>query len=331
MLARAQSCARTFNVTLAGPMPEPRVVRIATRESRLALAQSEMVRDAIARLHPGVEVRLVGMTTRGDRILDRPLAQVGGKGLFIKELEVALEAGEADLAVHSMKDVPMELAPAFALGTFGAREVPLDAFVSNRYARLEDLPQGAVVGTSSLRRECQLRHRRPDLRMEPLRGNVNTRLGKLDAGQYDAIILAAAGLRRLGLEGRIRGTLPMETTLPAIGQGILGIEYLAARRDVAALMKPLEHAETSVAAMAERAVGLVVEGSCEVPVGAYAQVSGQRLRLEGFVGMPDGSRIVREAIEGRSAEAVDAGRALGQRLLAAGGADILRALPPRKP
>ena len=331
MLARAQSCARTFNVTLAGPMSEPRVVRIATRESRLALAQSETVRDAIARLHPGTEVRLVGMTTRGDRILDRPLAQVGGKGLFIKELEVALEAGEADLAVHSMKDVPMELAPSFALATFGARELPLDAFVSNRYARLEELPQGAVVGTSSLRRECQIRHRRPDLRLKPLRGNVNTRLAKLDAGQYDAIILAAAGLRRLGLEARIRGTLPAALSLPAIGQGILGIEYLAARRDIAAMMAPLEHADVALAAAAERAVGLVVEGSCEVPVGAHARAEAGTLRLEGFVGLPDGSRLVREAIEGPAAVAAALGRALGERLLAAGGAEILRTLAAREP
>jgi len=331
MLARAQSCAGTFNVTLAGPMTEPRVVRIATRESRLALAQSETVRDAIARLHPGVEARLVGMTTRGDRILDRPLAQVGGKGLFIKELEVALEAGEADVAVHSMKDVPMELAPAFALRTFGARELPLDAFVSNRYARLEDLPQGAIVGTSSLRRECQVRHCRPDLRLEPLRGNVNTRLAKLDAGQYDAIILAAAGLRRLGLEARIRGTLPMETSLPAIGQGILGIEYLAARTDIAELMAPLEHAEVALAAEAERAVGLVVEGSCEVPVGAFARAEAGRLAVEGFIGLPDGSRLVRESVEGPAGEALALGRALGERLLAAGGADILRTLAARAP
>ena len=307
-------------------MIERRVIRIATRESRLALAQAGTVRDAIARLHPAMDVRLVGMTTRGDRILDRPLAQVGGKGLFIKELEVALEAGEADLAVHSMKDVPMELAQAFALRTFGAREVPLDAFVSNHHAGLDELPRGAVVGTSSLRRECQIRHRRPDLRLEPLRGNVNTRLAKLDAGQYDAIILAAAGLRRLGFQDRIRGTLALEASLPAIGQGILGIEFLAKRGDVADVMAPLEHPDVALAAAAERAVGLVVEGSCEVPVGAYAAIDRGALRLQGFIGLPDGSRIVREAVEGPAAGAEALGRDLGRRLLAAGGAEILRTL-----
>jgi hydroxymethylbilane synthase len=304
-------------------MPESRVIRIATRESRLALAQAAMVRDALLQRRPDLEVRLVGMTTRGDRILDRPLAQVGGKGLFIKELEVALAAGEADLAVHSMKDVPMELAPEFALATFGPREIPLDAFVSNRFARLEELPPGAVVGTSSLRRECQLRHARPRLEMRALRGNVNTRLAKLDADQYDAIILAAAGLRRLGLEGRIRTTLPESLALPAIGQGILALEHLASRRDMAELAASLEVDEVAIAATAERALGRVVEGSCEVPVGAYARVTAGRVALQGFIGLPDGSRLVREALEGASSQAAALGTQLGERLLAAGGREIL--------
>src|SRR4051812_3539747 len=189
------------------PMPGPLKIRIATRESRLALTQTEMVRDALRAHHAGLEVEVVGMTTKGDRILDRPLSQVGGKGLFVKELEVALQEDRADIAVHSMKDVPMEIPPHFALRTFGDREVPLDAFISTRFARLEDLPPGSVVGTSSLRRECQLRNRHPRLEFRPLRGNVNTRLAKLDQGDYDAIILAAAGLRRLGLAERIRATI----------------------------------------------------------------------------------------------------------------------------
>ena len=311
-------------------MQELRVIRIATRESRLALAQAGMVREALARRHPQAEVRLVGMTTRGDRILDRPLAQVGGKGLFIKELEVALAAGEADMAVHSMKDVPMELGSEFALATFGPREVPLDAFVSNRFESLEALPPGSVVGTSSLRRECQLRHRHPRLEMRPLRGNVNTRLAKLDAGEYDAIILAAAGLRRLGLEARIRATLPETLALPAIGQGILAVEWLAARRDMAEALAALELPDVATAADAERAVGRVVEGSCEVPVGAYARVDGGKVHLQGFIGLPDGSRLVRDTASGPTGNAGHLGTQLGERLLAAGGREILDQLLRQK-
>lgn len=306
------------------------LVRIATRESRLALAQSNFVADALRQRHPGLAVELVGMTTKGDRVLDRPLAQVGGKGLFVKELEAALDEGRADVAVHSMKDVPMELARRFALATFGAREVPLDAFISNRFAALEELPPGAVVGTSSLRRECQLRHRFPRLEFRGLRGNVNTRLAKLDQGQYDAIILAAAGLRRLGLEARIRATLPGTLAIPAIAQGILGIEHLAARADMAELFAGFEQPDTRAAAVAERAVGLVVEGSCEVPVGAHARASGGRMVLEGFIGLPDGTRLVREAVEGPIDEALALGRTLGERLLAAGGREILRTLSAAK-
>jgi hydroxymethylbilane synthase len=310
-------------------MATPKILRIATRESRLALAQSEMVAAALRERHPGMAVELVGMTTKGDRVLDRPLAQVGGKGLFVKELEVALDERRADIAVHSLKDVPMQLPPQFALATFGEREDPRDAFVSLRAGSLDELGDGAVVGTSSLRRECQLRHRYPRLRMRTLRGNVNTRLAKLDAGEYDAIILAAAGLRRLGLEARIRALLPPELSMPAIGQGILGIEYARERADLAGLLGAFQHSATAYAARAERALGLVVEGSCEVPVGGIARVDGDALTLEGFIGMPDGSRIVRERAEGRAEQAEIVGRTLGERLLAGGGRQILDTLARR--
>lgn len=301
----------------------PRKVRIATRESRLAMTQTEMVRDALRARHPELEVEIVGMTTKGDRVLDRPLAQVGGKGLFVKELEVAMDEDRADVAVHSLKDVPMELPPQFSLVTFGERELPLDAFVSSRHASLEAIPSGGVVGTSSLRRECQLRRAYPALQFRALRGNVNTRLAKLDAGDYDAIILAAAGLRRLGFQDRIRATLPEGLSLPAIGQGILGIEYRRERHDLASLFSAFEHAETAFAARAERSLGRVVQGSCDVPVGAYARVKSGEIELEGFVGLPDGSRVVRERARGAASEAEAVGRALGERILAAGGREIL--------
>jgi hydroxymethylbilane synthase len=307
----------------------PRRIRIATRESALALTQTRLVAAALEARHPGMEVELVGMTTRGDRILDRPLSQVGGKGLFVKELELALDEDRADIAVHSMKDVPMELALRFALATFGERESPLDAFVSGRHPGLEALPPGAVVGTSSLRRECQLRHAFPRLAFRALRGNVNTRLAKLDAGEYDAIILAVAGLRRLGFEARIRATVPRALAVPAIAQGILAIEHLAVRTDLAAVMAGFEHRPTALAAAAERALGLVVEGSCEVPVGALATLDGDTLSMDAFVGLPDGSKVVRESARGAATHAVDLGRELGQRLLAAGGADVLRQLTGR--
>jgi hydroxymethylbilane synthase len=302
----------------------PARLRIATRESRLALRQTEMVAAALCARHPGLAVELVGMTTRGDRVLDRPLSQVGGKGLFVKELEAALEDGRADIAVHSMKDVPMSIAPQFALATFGPREDPLDAFCSPRHASLGAMPAGAVVGTSSLRRECQLRARYPRLDYRALRGNVNTRLAKLDAGDYDAIILACAGLKRLGLESRIR--IRLDDMIPAIAQGILAVEYRADRGDIAKLLGPFEDRATACAASAERALGLVVEGSCEVPVGGLARVQGDELHLEGFIGLPDATRIVRESMRGRCAEASELGVALGERLLAAGGREILDTL-----
>jgi hydroxymethylbilane synthase len=301
-------------------------LRIATRESRLALRQTEMVADALRARDPDLCVEIVGMTTKGDRVLDRPLAQVGGKGLFVKELEIALDEGRADIAVHSLKDVPMELPGQFALATFGPREDPRDAFVCNRHAALENLPAGAIVGTSSLRRECQLRRAYPKLEFRPLRGNVNTRLAKLDAGDYDAIILAAAGLNRLGLEARIRAVLPESIALPAICQGILAIEYRRDRGDIEALLRAFEDAATAHAARAERAFGRIVEGSCEVPLGALAKVSGESMALEGFIGTPDGTRLVRERATGPASAAQSLGASLGERLLAAGGREILKSL-----
>jgi hydroxymethylbilane synthase len=304
----------------------PRTLRIATRESRLALVQTGMVAAALRARHPALSVEIVGMTTKGDQVLDRPLSQVGGKGLFVKELEIALDEDRADIAVHSLKDVPMLVPAQFELRTFGPRELALDAFVSARHGSLEALPAGAIVGTSSLRRECQLRRAHPRLQFRALRGNVNTRLAKLDAGDYDAIILAAAGLTRLGLQERIRAVLPETLALPAIGQGILAVEHRADRPDLAALLAPLEEPAVACAARAERSLGLVVEGSCEVPLGAFARVAGEELTLEAFLGMPDGTRAVRESASGRCADASGIGVALGERLLAAGGREILRDL-----
>jgi hydroxymethylbilane synthase len=301
-----------------------RTLRIATRESRLALRQTTLVAAALRARHADLDVEIVGMTTRGDQVLDRPLAQVGGKGLFVKELEVAIDEGRADIAVHSMKDVPMQIPAQFALATFGEREDPRDAFVSGRYASLGAMPAGAVVGTSSVRRECQLRALYPALAFRGLRGNVNTRLAKLDAGDYDAIILAVAGLKRLDLHARVRATL--DEAVPAIGQGILAIEYRADREDIARLLADFEIGATACAARAERAFGLVVEGSCEVPVGALARVEADALTLEGFIGMPDGTRVVRERAHGPCADAQRIGVSLGESLLAAGGREILKSL-----
>jgi hydroxymethylbilane synthase len=307
----------------------PARIRIATRESPLALRQTHMVADALRQRYPGLDVGIVGMTTKGDRVLDRPLAQVGGKGLFVKELEAAMAEGRADIAVHSMKDVPMELPAGFAMTTFGEREEPLDAFVSTRHASLEAMLAGGVVGTSSLRRECQLRGAFPGLAFRPLRGNVNTRLAKLDRGEYDAIILAVAGLRRLGFDERIRWIVPASMSLPAIAQGILAVEYPHDRDDLRDALAPFEHAPTSIAARAERALGRVVEGSCDVPLGGLARIDGESLTLEGFVGLPDGSRSVRLQAggENRAAEAI--GAQLGQRLLDSGGREILDTLKRR--
>ncbi len=308
------------------PASAPQRIVIATRESRLALWQAEHVKARLEALYPDCTVALLGMTTRGDQILDRPLAKVGGKGLFVKELETALLDGRADIAVHSMKDVPMHLDPAFRLATISAREAPFDAFVSNRYDSLDDMPPGSVVGTSSLRRESQLHIRYPYLGVTSLRGNLDTRLRKLDEGQYDAIILAAAGLKRLGLASRIRAVLPAEVSLPAAGQGALGIECLSAREDVAAWLAPLHDTETAACVLAERAVSRALAGSCEVPLGAYGVVRDGVLWLRGFVALPDGSRMVSAELSG----AMDAPEALGDALATAlrdqGAADILAEL-----
>ena len=305
--------------------PPQRIV-IATRESRLAMWQATYIQSRLAALYPRAEVVLLGMTTRGDQILDRPLAKVGGKGLFVKELETALLEGQADIAVHSMKDVPMVLDPAFALVAVGEREVPQDALVSNKFASLDELPPGAVVGTSSLRRASQLRAQYPYLAVSALRGNLDTRLRKLDAGDYDAIILAAAGLKRLGLADRIRSTLPVEVSLPAVGQGALAIEALASRADVAAWMAPLNDAPSRACVLAERAVSRALAGSCEVPLAAYAQVRGDQLFLRGLVALPDGSQVVRAERTGPSADPEGLGAALAQDLVALGADALLAAL-----
>jgi hydroxymethylbilane synthase len=306
--------------------PTPDRIVIATRESRLALWQAEHVRSLLQKLYPSCSVELLGMTTRGDQILDRPLAKVGGKGLFVKELETALLDRSADIAVHSMKDVPMVLEPEFALVAIGPREVPLDAFVSNKYARIDDLPPGAVVGTSSLRREAQLRAMYPYLAVSSLRGNLDTRLRKLDEGQYDAIILAAAGLTRLGLMERIRSTLPAEASLPAAGQGALGIEALSDRPEVAAWIAPLNDPATAACVRAERAVSRALAGSCEVPLGAYAEHADGTLRLRGLVATPDGTRIARAEHSGPAADPEALGLKLVADLRAQGATEILAAL-----
>lgn len=304
----------------------PSRIVIATRESRLALWQAEHVKARLEGLYPACRVELLGMTTRGDQILDRPLAKVGGKGLFVKELETALLDGRADIAVHSMKDVPMQLGEEFALVCVSAREVPLDAFVSNRYGSLDDMPPGAVVGTSSLRREAQLHAQYPMLAVTSLRGNLDTRLRKLDEGQYDAIILAAAGLTRLGLGARIRGVLPAEVSLPAAGQGALGIEALASRPDVAAWMAPLNDPATAACVQAERAVSRALAGSCEVPLGAFAVPGEGGLWLRGFVALPDGTRFARSERHGPAEAAEALGLALAEDLRAQGADAILAEL-----
>ena len=295
----------------------PAQLVIASRESRLAMWQAEHVRDALRKLYPSCDVRILGMTTRGDQILDRTLSKVGGKGLFVKELENALTDGRADLAVHSLKDVPMELPEGFALTAVLAREDARDAFVSNDYASLGALPPGSVVGTSSLRREAMLRARYPHLVVEPLRGNLDTRLAKLDRGDYAAIILAAAGLKRLGLGQRIRALIDADDSLPAAGQGALGIEIRSDRDVLAAQLAPLAHAPTRFAVEAERAVSRALGGSCDVPLAAYAvwEPAGV-LRLAGRVSMPDGSRgAFAQAAE--PVTSVEAARTLGAQVAAA--------------
>lgn len=301
-------------------------LRIATRKSPLALWQAEFVRESLQRHHPGIEVELVTMTTRGDRILDAPLAKVGGKGLFVKELETAMLDGAADIAVHSMKDVPMELPEGLVLGTICEREDPRDALVSARHASLAGLPQGAVVGTSSLRRQCQLRRLRPDLQIRDLRGNVNTRLARLDAGEYDALILATAGLVRLELADRIRARLEPDHLLPAVGQGAVGIEYRADDAGVQRLLAPLHHASTAACVRAERAMNRRLQGGCQVPIAGYATLEGNRLHLRARVGSVDGLEMLAAEAEGAVANAEAIGQQVAEALLAQGADRILRAV-----
>jgi porphobilinogen deaminase len=266
---------------------------IATRESALALWQAHHVRDRLQVLYPEMEIVLLGMTTQGDQILDRPLAAIGGKGLFIKELEVAMESGQADLAVHSLKDVPMVLPDGFTLAAIAEREDPRDALVSEKYVALSQLPEGAVVGTSSLRREAQLRERYPYVQIKPLRGNVNTRLRKLDEGQYDAIVLAAAGLIRLGFSARIAAYLDVEDSLPAVGQGALGLECRSDRADVIEALRPLIHEPTTLAVTAERAFSRALGGSCQTPLAAHATLGADYLWLRALVADREGKEVMR--------------------------------------
>jgi len=306
----------------------PRRLTIATRESALALWQAEHIRGRLCALYPGATVALLGMTTQGDRVQDRPLAAIGGKGLFIKELEVAMREGRAELAVHSLKDVPMDVAEGFMLAAVTAREDPRDAFVSERYGSLADLPEGAVVGTSSLRREAQLRERFPHVRVAPLRGNVNTRLRKLDEGQYDAIVLAAAGLKRLGFGTRIRALLDPDESLPAPGQGALALECPVDRPDVSAALAPLADPATTLAVTAERAFSRALSGSCQTPLAAYAEWEEGRLWLRGLIASRDGREVMRgeaeEDVEDLS-QAVELGVGLAGDFLARGGARVVAA------
>jgi hydroxymethylbilane synthase len=295
------------------PSAPARIV-IASRESRLALWQAGHIQVRLSELHPHSRVEILGMTTRGDQILDRPLSQIGGKGLFIKELEVAMQEGRADLAVHSLKDLPMEMPDGFSLTAIPQRENPRDAFVSNRYAGLDALPAGAVVGTSSLRREAIVRAGYPQLRVEPLRGNLDTRLRKLDEGQYDAIILAAAGLIRLGLRERIKAILTPEQSLPAPGQGALAIEVLSSRVDAVAWLAPLNDSETAHCVRSERAFSRALGGSCQVPLGGYARMDNGVLWLRGFVATPDGRQTVSGELRGELRGAPDEDESIGQRL-----------------
>jgi len=308
------------------PQTAPSRLVIASRESALAMWQAEHIRDRLRALYPQTQVSILGMTTQGDQILDVTLSKIGGKGLFVKELETALENGGADIAVHSLKDVPMNLPDGFMLACIGEREDPRDAFVSNNFANLAALPAGSVVGTSSLRRESQLRARFPHLVIQPLRGNVQTRLRKLDEGQYAAIILAAAGLKRLGLGARIRDIISSEDSLPAVGQGALGIECRSDRTDLVNVLAPLHHAPTAASVQAERAMSRALSGSCQVPLGGFAEVSGNQLRMRGFVATPDGSRLLRAEQTGSVNDPEALGLAVAQALLAQGAGEILAAL-----
>lgn len=292
----------------------------------LALWQANFIRDRLLELYPQTEISIFGMTTRGDQILDTSLSKIGGKGLFIKELEQALNDRSADIAVHSMKDVPMDVPAGFTLAAIAKREDPRDAFISNQYANLDALPSGSVVGTSSLRRESQLRARFPHLRARPLRGNVQTRLRKLDEGQFEAIILAAAGLKRLGLTVRITALLSPDLSLPAVGQGALGIECRTDRPDLIEFLQPLHHLETAQCIEAERAMSRALGGSCQVPLGGFAEIEGGVLRLRGFVASPDGTRMISSELSGMPETGTVMGAQLAKNLKVQGAEEILAAL-----
>ncbi len=303
-----------------------KTLKIATRQSPLALWQAEHIKQRLEQMYADVHVELVTFVTQGDKILDTPLAKIGGKGLFVKELEAALLDGRADLAVHSMKDVPMQLPEGLTLAVTCEREDPFDAFVSNEYENFDALPIGAKLGTSSLRRKCQLLKARPDLEVIDLGGNVGTRLSKLDAGQYDAIILASAGLKRLGLQDRIRHTLSPELSLPAVGQGALGLECRADDQATLALILPLMHVETDTCVRAERAFNAYLEGGCQVPIAAYATLTGDTLSIEGSVGGVDGQILLVAQQQGLTTQAQQLGEQLAQDLLAQGAGELLKAL-----
>lgn len=304
-------------------MLQNNLLKIATRQSPLALWQANFVKHQLETLHPGLRVELVPMVTKGDVILDSPLAKIGGKGLFVKELEAALLDGRADIAVHSMKDVPMEFPQGLGLSVICRREDPRDAFVSNKYAALADLPAGAVVGTSSLRRQCQLKQLRPDLQVHSLRGNVGTRLSKLDQGEYDAIILASAGLIRLGLAERIRSFIEVEQSLPAVGQGAVGIECRSDDLAVQQLLAPLADQQTTLCVLAERAMNRRLQGGCQVPIGGYAIIENEQLWLRALVGELDGSQIIRAEGRGDLTAAEQLGTQIAESLLAQGAGQIL--------
>lgn len=304
----------------------PNTLRIATRKSPLALWQANHVKQKLEQSHSGLRVELVAMTTGGDKILDTPLAKVGGKGLFVKELEHAMLEDRADIAVHSMKDVPMDFPAGLGLAVICEREDPADAMVSNRFSSFEQLPQHARVGTSSFRRQCQLRELRPDLEIVDLRGNVGTRLGKLDGGEYDAIILAAAGLIRLQLSERITQRLSFEDCLPAGGQGAVGIECRTEDLDTIKLIDCLHHQDTATRIMAERAVNARLQGGCQVPIAAFAEIDGESLYLRALVGNLDGTQMVRSEIRGSVHQAEHLGLTVAEDLLSQGAGEILSAL-----
>jgi hydroxymethylbilane synthase len=304
-------------------MPDANRIRIATRKSRLAIWQAQEVSNRLRAIHAGLEIELVGMTTHGDRMLDSPLAKAGGKGLFVKELEEGMLAGRADIAVHSMKDVPMQFPPDLHLPVVLAREDPRDAFVSNRFESADALPRSAKVGTSSLRRQCQLKASYPKLQVVSLRGNVITRVAKLDAGEFDAIILAAAGLKRLGLEARIARYLSAEQSLPAIGQGVIGIECRRTDARVNKLITPLDDRPTHIRVIAERAINARLNGGCQVPIAGFAELMGDELFVRGLIGHPDGGKVIRAETRGPASRAEALGRSVAEGLLSQGAGEIL--------